>query len=183
MKDGEVTGACAICGKDTAAKMWQSGFGLPGYARVGPDPDPANWLGCDVAEGDKVCYACCGKIDSDWMRTHDRIMLYLTCDVNKGEQAHLLRKQWRVSNWPGTLKMRASVSVYPCGHFSPFCGHMELRHAYFKDEHGRYWSGRSIGDWTEIIHCRRLKQGGRAEDNARFWLNRRIYPTGPMAQR
>ena len=165
MKDGDATGSCVICGKNTIAHNVGCNVGLPGYAIVpSKDDQQGYYVGHDVHKGDKICYECCGRLDSEWMRIHDRIMLYLSYKEEDG------RKKWDVSNWPGTLTFPASVSVSKRGHYSPFAGYMELRHAYFRDEHGRFWSGRSIGDWTEICHCRKLKKGGRAEANAKWWL-------------
>jgi len=76
-----------------------------------------------------------------------KITLYL---VKRGDG-------WHVTNWPGSLDFRANVDVHPRGHFSPLAGYMERRDAWFKDGDGHIWHGRSIGDWTELCHCKRLK--------------------------
>jgi len=73
--------------------------------------------------------------------------LYLTKKDNR----------WTVTNWPGTLVFDASVTVHKHGHFSPFAGYLERRDCWFCGPDGRLWHGRSIGDWTEIAHCERLK--------------------------
>jgi hypothetical protein len=92
-------------------------------------------------KGEKVCFNCCGKTDSQWMKDHDRIDLYLTKKDNN----------WVVSNWPGTLRFFANV--YKGRHNWAGCQYT----AYFKDEWGNHWFGRRFGDNTEIVHCQKMK--------------------------
>ena len=89
-----------------------------------------------------TCYSCCGDLDREWMRTHDRITLYLT---------H--RNKWEVTNWPGTMRYNAAVRVNPHGHNWG----LTRRDAWFTDYDGQSWWGVSYGDMTELVHCRKLK--------------------------
>jgi len=81
------------------------------------------------------------------MDASGRVVLYLCKDKDK----------WQVTNWPGTLAFRASVTQHKRGHFSPFSGYMPRYDAWFCDADGHLWHGRCIGDNTQIIHCTRLK--------------------------
>jgi len=132
---------CERCGKEVHGNGFTTGYGID-------------------AEGHKNCFACCGELDSKRMATEERITLYLS----KQEGA------WYVENWPGSLKFRATVSISKRGHFSPLSGYMERRDAHFVDHHGTVWHGRSIGDNTQLCHCRKIKSK-RAIEHALWWLN------------
>ena len=100
--------------------------------------------GYGTNKGDKICYACCGIRDKKEMETADRFLLYLTKNA---------RDEYEVCNWPGTLRFPAHVHTGK---------HNLARVQYFvrfKDHTGAEWSGRVVGDNTQICHCRRLKKG------------------------
>lgn len=67
---------------------------------------PADSCGAGYAVRDDdslICYACCGELDAEALaaaKPGDRFTHYLTKDGTG---------QWHVSNWPGTLKVRAGV--------------------------------------------------------------------------
>jgi len=94
-----------------------------------------------------ICYDCCAIEDKANMDASGKAILYLCKDEGR----------WQVTNWPGTLSFRASVTQHKRGHFSPFAGYMPRYDAWFVDVDGHLWHGRSIGDNTQIIHCTRLK--------------------------
>jgi hypothetical protein len=91
---------------------------------------------------ERVCYACCADVDREYLRSHDRISLYLS----KDKTGH-----YEITNWPGTLR------------FSPYRVR-EGRHniagsrydAWFSFE-GAGWHGVQYGENTQIIHCRKAK--------------------------
>ena len=91
-------------------------------------------------QNNKICYACCGEIDKDFMREHGKITLYLVERQGK----------WFVTNWPSSLEFRASVKV---GHHN-IAG--KRYDAWFVFE-GYYWHGVKYGDNTEICHCKKTK--------------------------
>ena len=155
MKTGDIVGVCALCGEDIVKPEGLS----TGYGRV-PDPPGEYYNGYDLNPSNKVCFSCCAKTDSEYMKTHDKVTMYLS--KHEGE--------WHVQNWPGSLRFRASVSVSEHGHYSPLSGYMERRDAHFQDEHGNVWWAKSIGNWTEIAHCKKLKSK-RAIERALWWLH------------
>ena len=88
-------------------------------------------------DGRRLCYACCGDMDRQYMRDNGRIILYLA-DGN-------------VTNWPGTLSL-------------PVMRQRKGRHnmagvrydVWFRFE-GESWHGTQYGDFTQIVHCKRIK--------------------------
>ena len=136
MEKGDIVDMCAMCKENV----------ITGYGYV-PDPPGEYYAGINLQAGDKVCFFCCGEMDKLHMEKEGKISLYL---VRR-------EKAWYVINWPGSLEYRATVSVSKKGHYSPLSGYMERRDAHFRDEQGNMWWGRSIGQWTDIIHCKRLK--------------------------
>lgn len=115
---------CDRCGKDIQVPK---GSTTPGY---GTTP-----------EGEIHCFACCGDIDRETMRTQDRITLYLVKADGR----------WQVTNWPGTLKIPAQVT--------------EGRHNWARVQcsikfqfEGQTWFGRQVGDHSQIAHCRKARK-------------------------
>jgi hypothetical protein len=94
-------------------------------------------------DGTKVCYECCGKEDAEYMRTHDRITLYLT-----------ERKSYdsEVGNWPGSLKFKAGYVKRGSHNIAG-----TRRDVWFTGPDGSRWWGVQYGDNTQILHCRKLK--------------------------
>lgn len=90
----------------------------------------------------KVCYECCGKSDRRDLETKDRAVLYL----NKKDG------RWVVSNWPGTLVFSARVRK---GSHNWAKTRLDC---WFEDHTGRTWWGVSYGEYTELAHCRKLKE-------------------------
>lgn len=85
------------------------------------------------------CLECCGKRDAANMVKTGRATLYLI-------QRDSI---WFVTNWPGTLNIRAYVSV----------GRHNLagkRYDAWFNFNGKKWHGVTYGDFTQICHC---KQG------------------------
>jgi hypothetical protein len=147
-----ITETCAVCKQDIIS----TSDSAPGYGVV-DNPASEYYAEHRLQAEDKICYACCGKMDLAYMATHDKMTLYLS--KTSGE--------WTVGNWPGSLKYKVCVSISKRGHFSPIGGYMERRDCWFRDDNGDYWHGRSIGGWTEIAHCRKLKSK-RAIDDAKY---------------
>ncbi len=92
-------------------------------------------------KGEKVCYACCANEDIAYMQENDKISLYLTQD-DIG---------FTVSNWPGSLKMKAQVTT---GRHNMGLTRYD---ASFTDPSGNKWYGRKIGDNTDLVHCKKRK--------------------------
>lgn len=101
------------------------------------------------SEGNKVCYECCGKQDKEWMQKEGKILLYLTTEPAwKGAGYGTAY----ISNWPDSLKF---TGRYRRGR------HNIARYQYnvkFTGPDGFIWTGRTVGDMTQVCHCRRTKQ-------------------------
>jgi hypothetical protein len=106
----------------------------------------------------KVCYACCAERDKKDMAKTGKAMLYLTHNKNGTQHGNFAvgceppseKRVWEISNWPGSLKFSAFVRVG---------SHNIARRRYdawFTDHTGRQWHGVTIGDNTQICHCKRL---------------------------
>lgn len=150
MKKGDITGTCTTCKEEIRAPS----ANIPGYGRDNQD--------------NIHCFDCCAEHTRQYMHDHGKIALYLVKRDDK----------WHVTDWGGSLDYYASVSVHKRGHFSPFAGYMERRDAWFIGPDGTHWHGRSIGSWTQIVHCTRLKHkiDGLASTLARTHGLERIYP-------
>lgn len=124
---------CADCG-EKKVHVNPNGCGGTGYG-TGPN-------------GEKVCYACCGKRDSAEMTERGRAVLYLTV---AGPNA--AAPNWPVvTNWPGTLKI--PVKHRRIGRHN-IAGVRE--DVWFTGPDGREWHGVCYGRNTQLCHCRRLK--------------------------
>ena len=113
-----------------------------GEEKVQVNPNDCGSIGYGIGpNGEKVCYACCGKRDSADMIETGRAVLYLTSREGKPV----------VTNWPGTLIL--PVRVVRKGRHN-FAGVRE--DVWFTGPDGREWWGVCIGDMT-LCRCRRLK--------------------------
>ena len=106
--------------------------------------------GYGVQDGLKHCFACCGEFDKDDMAEMvpgDKVYLYLTMekDDNGIGCEH-------VTNWPGTLKFMVLNSRQGKHNWG-----LNRYDVWFKDHAGGRWHGVTIGDMTQICHCRKLK--------------------------
>jgi hypothetical protein len=91
-------------------------------------------------DGKKRCYACCAAADRAAMEKTGRAVLYLSKGVDG----------YTVGNWPGSLKLRASVRT----------GRHNIagkRYDAWFSFGGARWHGVTYGDNTQLCHCRRLK--------------------------
>ena len=127
--------------------------GGTGYACIGKNRDR------------KICYSCCAIRDRKDMVKRGRATLYLTCEpahkmLNNGSpynpstlnQGTGRATRGTVSNWPNTLSFPCHTRV---GH------HNIARYRYdvwFRGPDGFVWHGVTIGDNTQICHCKRTKE-------------------------
>jgi hypothetical protein len=89
-------------------------------------------------DGAIICYACCAVEGRAYMRNSNRITLYWV------EEKH------EVTNWPGTLVIKPT-------------GWRKTRHNLARNQthvwftvEGQDWIGRIVGDFTQVLHCRKL---------------------------
>lgn len=118
---------CADCGKEKV-HVNPDGCGGTGYG-VGPN-------------GEKVCYACCGKRDYAEMTETGRAVLYLT--IKEGKPV--------VQNWPGTLTIPIRYSRKGRHNIAGV-----REDVWFTGPDGCEWWGVCIGRNTQICRVRRLK--------------------------
>ena len=90
----------------------------------------------------KVCYACCGEQDKKAMIEDGKTVLYF--DESKKT----------VTNWPASLVFKV-LNIRKSWH--NFAG---VRYDYWFIFDGYVWHGYTIGDSTQIAHCKRTKQLG-----------------------
>lgn len=131
---GPAAFVCIDCGEAIAIPIGDC-IGT-GYGRSSDRPDTL------------VCYACCGVRDRRDMIETGRATLYLTHDrISSPAYPYA---DGHVSNWPGTLKLRARVKRG---------AHNIARYRYdvWFSFDGAQWHGVQYGDNTQICHCRRVK--------------------------
>lgn len=91
--------------------------------------------------GHRHCFGCCAKIDARRLHRDGRATMYL-CKTATGA--------YEVTNWPGTLRFPAVVSV----------GRHNLagvRYDAWFNSQGHGYHGVTYGDFTQLCHVRRVK--------------------------
>lgn len=103
--------------------------------------------GCD-ADGNLVCYACCGDNDARALRDTGRAVLYLTwrSDTGRGGASRAY-----VSNWPGTLRLPVYASRKGRHNLA------RTRYDVWFRFEGREYHGVQLGEWSDICRVRRVK--------------------------
>jgi len=112
------------------------------------------------AKGKTRCYDCCADVEREWMREHGNTTLYLAPAKRKAEdeakmvtgQSRDTSGEWKVTDWPGKLSI--PVDRISKGRHNIAGVRYDV---WFRFE-GRRWHGVQYGDWTQICHCRRLKE-------------------------
>ena len=104
-----------------------------------PTPPGPVGYGTD-ADGNIVCYACCGVLDAQHMAQAGSIILYVT---ESGSS-------YRISNWPGTLTFTPTQVRH--GRHN-ICG--TRLDVWFDGPDRSRWHGVNIGD-NQVLRCRRL---------------------------
>ncbi len=97
-------------------------------------------------EGHKICYECCAKNDVENMDKDGKYILYLII-VNNGTSNYA-----KVTNWPSSLvfdNLEYRVGGHNWG--------LKRYDVWFTDHKRKQWHGYTIGDNTQICHCKRLK--------------------------
>lgn len=92
-------------------------------------------------DGTKHCFACCAERDKAQMREKGRATLYWAKSADG----------WHVSNWPGTLKIKPRRVSHGRHNMA------RMRTDVWFTFEGQHWHGVTYGEWTQILHCRRLK--------------------------
>lgn len=97
-----------------------------------------------------LCYDCCADLDRLELLIENTAVLYLQHN-NLTDQHELNRPEWEVTNWPGTLRFRATVRTTIKPHTL-----WHIRHdVWFVGPDGRHWYGRQQGD-NDLVYCRKL---------------------------
>lgn len=163
---------CYVC-KSTIVKP--NGFST-GYGSSMANPEDK----FDPEKAVKVCYECCAKEDFASMLKTGKFVGYLTMDtevtdsmpsermVKEGWRGYvkpsrysrsksLYAKNIRVSNWPGSLKLKV-YSMRIGSHNMANCRY-DVWFEVLNPETNRLekWHGVCYGDGTQICHCKRTK--------------------------
>lgn len=115
-------------------------------------------------DGSIACYACCGESDLEYMREHGKIALYLTGKSLPSASGSVGFIPEKIVNWPGSISF--DVLSWSLG------GHnwgIPRYDVWFKGPDGRVWYGVHMGNWTQIVHCKRTKHTGYAGIVARSY--------------
>jgi len=111
--------------------------------------------------GAKHCYACCAEQDREQMRRTDRILLYLSMTgsslsasglgLARPIPGHTYYGDNKATNWPGSLSI-------PVGSIKVGNHNIAGRRydCWFTFE-GREWHGVQYGDYTQLLHCNKLR--------------------------
>jgi hypothetical protein len=108
----------------------------------------------------RVCYACCGELDRADMIERGRAVLYLTYEPRRPGEVTSWRT-WEVANWPGTLRFRVTAATH--GRHNLAGGRWDV---WFDGPDGFVWHGVTIGQNTQVCHCRRTKRKAKGASNA-----------------
>lgn len=97
--------------------------------------------GYATTDGGLLCYQCCAIGDALTMAATGKVVLYFTRTKN-GDNS--------ISNWSGTLKfLPGAVRV---GRHNM----ARVQRTVYFGAFGELWSGRVVGDNSELMRCRRL---------------------------
>lgn len=91
------------------------------------------------SKNEKVCYACCGVNDAEFMRYHGKMTLYLANGL--------------VTNWPNSLTFTPTKTK--TGRHNIAGSRTDV---WFRGPDGASWYGVNYGDNTQILHCKKLKE-------------------------
>lgn len=94
-------------------------------------------------DGRIACYECCARIDMDNMLKTGKTVLYLSYND---------KKQYTVSNWPGSLKFpirRISKGKHNIAH---------TRYDVWFSVYNQEWHGVQYGENTQLCHCKSIKK-------------------------
>lgn len=94
----------------------------------------------DCAGCATMCYTCAAEVEQAEMQQYGRAALYLDT------------KARTVSNWTGKLTFR--VRQMSTGRHNMAGRRVDV---WFRDSNGALWHGVQYGEWTQIVHCKRLK--------------------------
>ena len=116
------------------------------------------------SEGQKICYACCGETDLEYMREHGKIALYVSGDNDSFDRyqrgVRFIPK--KITNWPGSLEF--TVLSWSRGSHNWGIPRYDV---WFIGPDDQVWYGVHMGYYTQLIHCKQTKHTGYAGDLAR----------------
>lgn len=130
--------------------------GICGVAIAQPQPGSITSGYGTTPEGSKICYACCANRDKEYMRSNDKITLYLTGVAphrNRTRLGIVTSPDWKITNWPGSLQFRPMGQNVKVGRHN-MAG---VRYDVWFVFEGFVWHGVSFGQNTELLHCCKTK--------------------------
>jgi len=105
-------------------------------------------------DGNKVCFDCCGWEDKAYMVMEGKNTLYLTINNHNSDEFNTARKDFVISNWPGTYKTHCTY--YRKGRHNITGSRYDV---WFTGPDSMPWHGVQYGENTQIVHCKRIKGG------------------------
>ena len=95
---------------------------------------------------EKVCYVCCAKQELASMLETGKATLYFT-STSVG-----VRKGYKVTDWTGELSFKVYTMKTSKHNMA------RVRYDYwFRTPDNKLWHGYTIGDFTQIAHCKQVK--------------------------
>ena len=130
-------------------------LGATGYA----------YLNASDEDRRKVCYTCAADLDRALMDERGEITLHLDGLISlRMNPERVIQKQASgqaspggkisVSNWCGSLSYSVELVRVGNGGMSKI-----RRDIYFTDHKGRVWHGVQFGNKSELVYCKRMKEG------------------------
>jgi len=98
-------------------------------------------------DNEKVCYVCCAKQELETMVETGKAVLYFCKD--------------KVTDWAGELSFKVleqRTSRWSKGYYTNGNPTIQTRIDYwFRTPDNSLWHGYTIGDFTQVAHCKRIK--------------------------
>ena len=108
-----------------------------------------------TADGKRHCYTCCAARDVADMVETGTATLYLVSRETAPEVGAMgVRREYYVTNWPGSLEFRVGGAVSHSKYGGGFGS--QRTDAWFTGPDGKAWHAINRGD-NQIARCRRLK--------------------------
>jgi hypothetical protein len=104
-----------------------------------------------------ICYDCGGLLDKRemLMSGHSKkLPLYLSKKVLSTDDCSYKQYQYTISNWTGSLSFPVNI-IWKRKHNWWFVG--KVTFVRFIGPDGKVWSGKQMGGFNTIVHCKRTK--------------------------
>ena len=147
------TFVCTNCGRRQPEVRGLKPLGESGYSYSGSNRS-------------MVCFDCTGDLERGWMTEHGKTTLYLTEIKDENGKFTSTRRQyiegkWVKSEYRFRLELSDCIGSYKIPIEVSWTGRHnmadEVRFIRFIGPDGFVWSGKHLGRWSDLCHCRRTK--------------------------